>query len=105
MGTVLESIKEGSVEADLHNELMNPQEMQDELRKAEKVSNSTDPAKADFSTMNQSNVNLPSGPTMGDGNTGKKTSTLGLMDEFGLNKSANQPTQPSSDIGRITGYD
>jgi hypothetical protein len=105
MGTKIESIKEGSVEADLHNELMNPQKATDALAKAVKPSGSTDPGKDSYDTFDQNHVNLPSGPTTGDGNTGQKTTTLQFQKDFGLDKAANQPTQPSKDLGRMTGYD
>lgn len=105
MGTQIDSIKSGSVEADLHNELMNPPGAADELKKAQKVSDSTDPGKVDFSGFDQGAVNLPSGVTTGEGNTGETTSTIRLLAEQGLAKAANQPTQPSSDLGRVTGYD
>jgi hypothetical protein len=100
----LESIKEGTVEGDLHNELMNPESASSDLSKAQKPTSSTDPGKADFSTFEQGNV-VATGGTQGDGTTGEKTTTLKLQAAFGLDNFGNQPTQPSKDIGKLTGYD
>lgn len=104
MGTKIESIREGTVDAELRNEDMDslpgPKEA---LRKSAKPSNSTDPGDADYSTFIQGNV-VATGGTQGDDAKGK-TATIALQDEFGLNARADQPTQPSKDIGRMTGYD
>lgn len=81
MGTKVESILKGTVDK--------------ELREAQ-----TAPKGATVEAEYTGNR----GGTKGDGSTGQKTTTLKLQSAHGLDKSV-QPTQPSKDLGRSTGYD
>ena len=103
-GTRIDSIKSGTDDGDLHAEQMTPQNVQDALVREQKPSDSNDPAKDDYSGMIQGRLETIHG-TQGDGNTGEKTTTLRLLEQNGLSGFADQPTQPSKDLGRITGYD